>query len=154
MRLDRAIALGFLAFCVGYGVLAWEYPLLPFERHVPFRPNTMPLGLAAVGTILSFAVLIWPGGEEGLSEDADGWRRFDWRAAAAVAGLMILYAGALRPLGYIPATSLFLICAAAVLGERRFKILIPSAAIAALATWWLVQEGLGVFLSPWPQGGA
>lgn len=150
MRPDRIVALGFLTFSIGYGVLAWQYPLLPFETRVLFKPNTLPLGLAAAAILLSFAVLIRPGGEEGLSEDADGWRGFDWRSTAAVLVLMLLYAATIRPLGYIPATTLFLVSAAAALGERRFYILIPVSLGAALFTWYLVQEGLGVFLRPTP----
>ena len=150
IRPDRAVALCLLVFSITYGVLAWQYPLLPFEKQVPFRPNTMPIGLSVVAVVLSFAAVIWPGGESGLSDDAAGWRDFDWSAAAAVIGLMLLYAGTLRPLGYILSTSLFLTCAAAALGERRFKILLPVSLLAAFLTWYLVQEVLGVFLRPWP----
>ena len=150
IRPDRAVALCLLAVSVAYGVLAWQYPLLPFEERTTFKPNTMPLGVAAIAVLLSFAAAVFPGGKSGLSSDADGWRDFDWRAAGGVAAMMLLYAAAIRPLGYLASTSLFLIVSAAVLGERRFYILIPIALSAAFLTWYLVQEVLGVFLRPWP----
>lgn len=150
MRPDRFIAFCLLLFCIGYGNLAWHYPLLPFERDVPFRPNTMPLGLSITGVILSLAVLLFPGGKAGLSEDAQGWRNFDWQAALAVVGLMILYAGVIRPLGYIPSTVLFLVGGAAVLGERKWRILLPISITTAVFTWALVHIGLGVYLKPLP----
>jgi putative tricarboxylic transport membrane protein len=151
IRPDRIVALLLLAFSIGYGLLAWNYELLPFEEHMPFKPNTMPIGLAIAGIVLSIAVLISPGGDSGLASNADGWRRFDWISTGAIFLLMLLYALTLRPLGYVPSTTLFLVLGAIALGERRFVILIPIAAITAYGTWYLVQEVLGVFLRPWPQ---
>ena len=150
IRPDRVVALFILALSVSYGVLSWQYPLLPFEKQVPFRPNTMPLGLSVISVILSLSVLLYPGGESGLSEEAKGWREFDWLSASAIIGLMILYAGTLRPLGYILSTTLFLTCSSATLGERRFSILLPLSLLSSFITWYLVQEVLGVFLRPWP----
>ena len=150
MRPDRAVALFFLAFSIAYAVLAWDYPLLPFEKRTPFRPNTLPIGLAVVAIILSTAALIAPGGESGLSDEGRGWRSFDWRAAGIMVLLMVLYAASIRAVGYIPSTSLFLISGAVALGERRFYALIPVALSTAAVTWLLVQGVLGVFLSPWP----
>ena len=150
MRLDRALALALLAFSVGYGYLAWRYPLLPFERGLPFKPNTLPIGLAVVGSILSIIVAARPGDGDGLSEDAAGWRAFDWRAAGGVFVLALLYAAAIRPLGYLPATTAFLVAGPVLLGERKLRILIPVAAGVAFFTWLIVHHGLGVFLRPWP----
>lgn len=152
LRPDRFVALCLLAFAVAYGAIAWQYPLLPFEQATPFKPNTMPLGLAAVAVVLSFVVVLFPGGKSGLAEDAAGWRDFDWRAAVALLVLAVLYAAVIRPLGYLAATTLFIVAAAAALGERRFVVLTAVAFIAALATWYLVQEVLGVFLKPLPAG--
>jgi|TARA_B100001964_G_C14155606_1_gene564141 putative tricarboxylic transport membrane protein len=151
IRPDRIVALLLIAFSIGYGLLAWNYALLPFEEQMPFKPNTMPVGLAIAGIILAVAVLIFPGGHRGLSSDADGWRRFDWISTGAIFLLMVLYALTLRPLGYVLSTTLFLVLGAIVLGERRFTVLIPVAAITAYGTWYLVQQVLGVFLRPWPE---
>ena len=63
---------------------------------------------------------------------------------------MVLYALLLRPVGFLAATTLFIVGSSVVLGERRFPVLVPVAVLAALVIWYLVQETLGVFLSPWP----
>ena len=71
---------------------------------------------------------------------------------ASVASLvaMALYAMALRPIGFIVATALFLSGGSFILGERRYLIMIPIALTGAFAIWYLVQEMLGIFLRPWP----
>ena len=144
------MALAILAFSIGYSVLAFEYQLLPFERMLAFKPNTMPLGLGGLGVLFSLAVLVMPGGETGLSDDADGWRGFDWPRAVAIVALMVAYALLLRPAGYVGSTTAFLVCGAVIIGERRFAALIPIALVGAVGTWYLVDKVLGIFLKPWP----
>ena len=63
---------------------------------------------------------------------------------------MVLYALALRPIGFITATILFLAGCSFVLGERRYLVMIPIAVTGAFVIWYLVQELLGIFLRPWP----
>ena len=46
MPLDRIVALVFLVVSVAYGVAAFNYPLLPFERNMAFLPNTLPMALS------------------------------------------------------------------------------------------------------------
>lgn len=147
-RPDRIVALAMLAFAVFYGVLAWDYSLLPFERAAPFKPNTLPKGLAVAAGVLSFLVLLFPGDEVG--GEGEGWRKMDWRRAVAVFVLALLYAAALRPLGFLSSTTLFLMLGARVLGEHRWKLLLTIPFIAALISWYLVQELLGIYLSPLP----
>ncbi|NBX42155.1 MAG: tripartite tricarboxylate transporter TctB family protein, partial [Rhodobacteraceae bacterium] len=64
--------------------------------------------------------------------------------------LMVAYALLLRPVGFVGATILFLALGGSILGERKFHILIPVAAIATGTIWYLVHEVLGIFLRPWP----
>ena len=65
-------------------------------------------------------------------------------------GLMVVYALALRPAGFLLSTSLFLILGSAILGERRWLTMILVAALATGIVWWLVDEVLGIFLRPLP----
>ena len=151
MRPDRAVALVIMAFCVGYAAQALAYPLLPHERHMDFRPNTMPIGLAALGIFLSLWVLVAPGGNSsGLGKDAAGWRGFDYRRAAGFVALMLAYALLLRPGGFLLSTALFLFLGAKLLGERRTMLPVVVAAISALAVWGLVDYALGIYLRPLP----
>ena len=155
LTIDRWVALFMLAFSVGYGYLAWVHPLLPFEARMPFKPNTLPLGLAVLGVVFSLATLMFESGEA-LADDVKDWRTFDWKRTAALVGLMVAYALLLRPLGYVPSTSLFLIVGGLVLGERNYALLAFVAIAVSVSTWYLVQQVLGIYLVPWPafMGGA
>jgi len=57
LDLNRAVALALLGFSSGYGYLAYFYHLLPFEKFLAVRPNTMPIGLAIAGIICSLLFL-------------------------------------------------------------------------------------------------
>ena len=149
-RPDRLVALAVLAFSIGYSLLAFDYQLLPFERSLAFKPNTMPLGVGGLGVLFSLAVLVMPGGQGSVADDAEGWRHFDWPRAIAIVALMVAYALLLRPAGFVGSTTAFLVCGAAIVGERRFAALIPIALLAAAGTWFLVEKALGIYLKPWP----
>lgn len=153
VRIDRYIALCLLAFSIGYGYLAWMHPLLPFEVRMPFKPNTMPLGLAAIGIILSTLLIVFPSPDE-LEKDAEGWRGFAWGQALILVGMMLLYAVLLRPLGFIVSTSLFLIAASRLLGETRWVRSTLIAITSAAVIWYLVDVVLGIYLVPLPNIGA
>ena len=60
MALDKWIAALFLVGGLIYGYAAFTYPLLPFERNMPFLPNTLPLVLSAVAVLLSVLILLAP----------------------------------------------------------------------------------------------
>lgn len=154
MSLDRWIAIFFLLFSIVYGYAAWNYKLLPFERNMVFLPNTLPIGLAAIGILLSLILIFKPGSSE---EDEDSgavslseFRQYKIGQATALVAAMIVYALALRPIGFIAATSLFLCAGGFILGERKLHIMIPVALTGTLLIWYLVQELLGVFLRPLP----
>ena len=154
VRPDRLVALVILAFTIGYGMLAWDYQLLPFETRMPFKPNTMPIGLAVISLFFSIAVLVAPGGAPGgLSDDASGWRDFDWKRTIGLIVLMLVYAFLLRPAGYLLATTGFLALGGFILGERRYIILIPVAVAGAFSTWYLVDQMMGIYMKPWPAFG-
>ena len=60
LDLNRVVALVLLAFSSGYLYLAYSYHLLPFERFLAVKPNTMPIGLAIGGIVCSLVILIRP----------------------------------------------------------------------------------------------
>ena len=70
--------------------------------------------------------------------------------ALMLLGLMVAYALMLRPAGFLVATTVFLVAGNAILGERKFHIMIPVAVIATVFVWYLVQQVLGIFLRPYP----
>ncbi len=154
MALDRWIAILFLAISLVYGYAAYNYPLLPFERNMVFLPNTFPMALSALGVIVALVIILSPK----AAEDADGLgdvdlariREFKIAQTLGLVGAMVLYALALRPIGFLAATSLFIAGSSIILGERKFHVLVPIAVVTAGVIWYLVQETLGIFLRPWP----
>ena len=160
MALDRWIALAFVALCCVYGYAAFftmDDSLPPILRRNPVWPSTFPKILAVAGIVVGLVVLFSPRGPAkagtGKGDAAiDLSRLGDYHVGQALAlvALMAAYALALRPLGFLGSTVLFLVLGATILGERRFLVLIPVACLAAGSIWYLVQEVLGIFLRPWP----
>lgn len=159
MALDRWIALVFIALCCVYGYAAFftmDDSLPPILRRNPVWPSTFPKILAVAGIIAGLIVLLSPrpakAGDAKGAGGIDLSRLGDYHIGQALAlvGLMVAYALTLRPLGFIGSTVLFLVLGAVILGERRFVVLVPVAAIAAGSIWYLVQEVLGIFMRPWP----
>ena len=156
MALDKWIAIVFLVICIIYGYSAYTYPLLPFERHMIFLPNTMPMVLSVLGVLFALLILIAPSPTPNAEGDALGsinlkkWREYKVGQALGLITLMTLYALTLRPIGFIVATTLFLVAAGWILGERKLLIMLCVALTGALGIWYLVQETLGIFLQPLP----
>jgi len=148
-RIDRYIAVGLLAFSVGYGYLAWVHPLLPFEVRMPFKPNTMPIGLAAFGILFSSLLLLLPSVDE-IEKDADGWRGFAWKNTALLIILAIGYALLLRPMGFIASTTLFIVLSSRVLGETNWVRSFGTGLISSGLIWYLVDDVLGIYLVALP----
>ena len=70
--------------------------------------------------------------------------------ALLLLGLMVLYAIMLRPAGFLISTTVFLFAGSAVLGERKYLVMLLVSALATGFVWYLVQEVLGIFLRPFP----
>ena len=159
MALDRWIALIFFVICGVYGYTAFflmDVGLPPFMQRNPIWPSTFPKVLAVLGIACSLVILLGFEKDQRAPEDMDiNYRRlteYNLGQAILLVGLMVLYAFALRPVGFVASTTLFLVLAAATLGERRFIVLVPVSLFAAGFIWYLVQEVLGIFLRPWPAG--
>ena len=155
MKLDKWIAALFLLLSLIYGYTAFTYELLPFERNMAFLPNTMPIVLSVLGGILAFVLIFVPetaadGGDAQVNIDVSNLRQYKLGQAITLLLAMVLYALALRPIGFIASTVLFLFGGSYILGERRYLIMIPIALTGAISIWYLVQEVLGIFLRPWP----
>ncbi|OSQ47589.1 tripartite tricarboxylate transporter TctB family protein [Marivita geojedonensis] len=159
MALDRWIALIFITFCCAYGYLAFftmDQLLPPFMQRNPVWPSTFPKVLSILGVIVGLIVLLGLEKQTDASEPSAteiNYRRlheYKLGQALMLLGLMVAYALALRPVGFLLGTTLFLIAGSAVLGERKWHIMIPVAMIATGCVWYLVQQVLGIFLRPFP----
>jgi len=156
MPLDKWIALGFLLLSLIYGYAAYTYQLLPFERHMSFLPNTLPMVLSVLGIILALIILIFPSPQNAEQGNKLGkisienLHEYKIGQALAMITAMIFYAVALRPIGFLTATVLFLVGTSLILGERKLHVMLPVALIGAGGIWYLVQQVLGIFLRPLP----
>ncbi len=155
MALDKWIAVVFLVISIIYGYSAFTYPLLPFERNMSFLPNTMPMVLSVLGILIAVIIIATPkpadtDGDTLGNIDLSRLRDYKIGQALSLIGAMILYALALRPIGFIAATTLFLVGTGWILGERKLHIMVLVALIGAGVIWYLVQGALGIFLRPLP----
>lgn len=159
MALDRWIALVFVGICLVYGYAAYftmDQSLPPFMQRNPVWPSTFPKILSIAGFVVGMIVLL--GFEKQTDEKEPSATDINYRrlqdyntwSAVGLLLLMVAYAIALRPVGFIGSTILFLSIGGIILGERKFHVLIPVAATATFIIWYLVQEVLGIFLRPWP----
>lgn len=155
MALDRWIALVLLGICLIYGYTAWftmDGSLAPFMKRNPIWPSTFPKVLSVLGIVASTIILLgFEKGEQNVGE-IDYRRLGDYHLGQALLllALMVAYALLLRPAGFIISTAGFLILGSVILGERKWHVMIPVAAVSTFIVWYLVQEVLGIFLRPLP----
>jgi len=161
LDLNRLVALGLLAFSSGYCYLSYSYNLLPFERFLAVKPNTMPIGLGIAGIICSLAIIIQPKSQDKQIE-GDGTvnrpdreylnnlRKFDWNKGIGLLVLATAYALSLRFLGFIIGTTSFLFLGGILLGDRRYILLFIVSTTSSFIVWYLVDQVLTIFLRPWP----
>ncbi|MBS9777932.1 MAG: tripartite tricarboxylate transporter TctB family protein [Gammaproteobacteria bacterium] len=147
-NLDRLVALLIVAFFVSYIYLSFNFELLPFERRMSFKPDTMPRGIGILGLILALVVLFTAEGAE--NKDNANWKKHDYKRYFAMIVAMVLYAIFLKTAGFVVATMGFLIAGAMILGERNYIKLSVISLIGALLIWFVVDRLLGIYLYPVP----
>lgn len=155
MALDRWIALILLGICLVYGYTAWftmDGQLAPFMKRNPIWPSTFPkvLSILAIGASL-IILLGFEKGEQKIG-DIDYRRLGDYNLGQAILllVLMVVYALTLRPIGFLIATSVFLILGSYILGERKWHVMVPVSVLATVFVWYLVQQVLGIYMRPLP----
>lgn len=140
-----------LAFCLFYAYKIDDIRLLPFQANQAFTAVTMPQVLAALGIILSLLIIAFPDGNSPRRlVDAFRGNELNWKLGCAFLVLMSIYGFTVRPLGFLIATSLFLIAGFALLGERSPLKLILIAVPIVVAFWALMNFGLSVVIEPLP----
>ncbi|NRA86073.1 MAG: tripartite tricarboxylate transporter TctB family protein [Rhizobiales bacterium] len=143
---DRIGAVILMVFSIAYGALTYQIPLLSFQADAAFTAQTLPKALSVLGVVLSL-ILFFTSKNNDLP-DVEG---FKWVSAILICILMVTYGFTVRPVGFIISTSVFLISAEYVLGERRKNILIFSTIPVVLFFWYLMSQVLGVYVAPLPE---
>lgn len=144
---DRIGALVMLAFSIGYGLMIFRIPLLPFQAEVAFTARTMPQALCLLGIVLSLVLLFKPASGETAAKVAG----LKWKTAAALCALMVFYGFTIRGLGFLISTNVFLIGSILILGERRAWIILLASVPIVVFFWVLLTQFLGVYIAPWPE---
>jgi len=141
---DRVGGLIFLIFCLTYGYQTTQIPLFPGDEYAPFTARTLPWMLTGAGVFFSLLLIVMaqPNEKSGATLD------FDWRLLITFILLMTAYGFGLTWLGFVLATSLFLLAGFWVLGERRKSVLFGASFPFVTAFWLLLTKGLDIYLEP------
>jgi putative tricarboxylic transport membrane protein len=153
MRRDSVAAIFLFIVFAAYGQQALQIQMFPGQELEPFKPRTMPVALAVAGMLLCIIHLLQTLRIQ--SADAFTWSAYDWRRAATLCIVMLGYGYAFTPLGFIVATTLFLLAGFLTLGERRIPVLILLPVVFTLSFWGVMTQLLGLYLAPgdwWPGG--
>ena len=154
MSLERSLALFFLTLSIIYSYTAFfvmDAALLPFAKMSPIWPSSFPKIVSIASILLGLSlVLSKPNPDQSSDIDMQTIQQYQWKPALGLLAMMVAYALLLRTIGFIIATFSFLIAGSAILGERKFPLLIIIALVCTLGIWYLVQQVLGIYLRPWP----
>lgn len=141
-----ATLLLFVVFAA-YGYQALQIPLFPGQELEPFKPRTMPVLLAAAGLLLTAIHIIQLARAE-RAEPGPGLSGLHWAPAAWLCAAMLGYGFLMNPLGFVLATTVFLLAGFVILGERRRAVLLFLPVAFSIAFYLLMTEGLGLYLAP------
>jgi putative tricarboxylic transport membrane protein len=141
---DRVGGLIFLIFCLAYGHQTTIIPLFPGDEYEAFTARTLPWMLTTAGIFLSLLLIVMAQ----PNEKSGAVLGFDWKLLIIFVLLMIAYGFGLTWLGFVLATSLFLLAGFWALGERRKSVLLGASFPFVTAFWLLLTQVLDIYLEP------
>jgi putative tricarboxylic transport membrane protein len=141
---DRVGAMIFLLVCLCYGYQTTQIPLFPGDEYEPFTARTLPTLLTFIGIGLSLLLLVT--GQPDVKSGAV--IEFNWKLLIGFLVLMALYGVGLTYVGFVIATSLFLLAGFYLLGERRKSVLLGASFPFVIAFYLLLTQGLDIYLEP------
>lgn len=142
---DHIGGLVFLCLSVVYGYYAGDIALLPGDEYEPFHARTLPDALAWMGGLLSLALLITAKQD---SSQRLSLRGYNFALVAKLLLLVVLFALGLEWLGFMLATTFFLMAGFWLLGENRIKVILLSSVPFALFIWFVLAQLLEIYLTP------
>ena len=149
MTREKAGALFFLLLSMGYGALAFQIPLIFLSRGETFNARSMPFGIAIAGMVFSLLILILPPADGEKAQTArQALSGLDWRRAAYLIFLMVIYAIAIPWIGFLLSSIFFLIAGIYTLGERNIKLILLSSIPLVIFLWLLLSKILGMYIAP------
>jgi putative tricarboxylic transport membrane protein len=142
---DKIAALLFCLFVLGYGYQTSLIPLLPGDEYEPFNARTLPTILTYAGIGLSILLFM---NSTAKSSEKESLKAYNWPLLLQFLVLMALYGYGLYLIGFLLATSLFLLGGFYLLGERRKSILFGASFPFVTAFYLLLTQGLDIYLEP------
>lgn len=143
-RAEQWFTLVMLAITIAYSVMAMR---LDVKLNDEVGPKAFPLLVAGVMVVVLVANLVK------LLRETDSGEPSNLGKTEALFVLMgFAYVAAMVYVGYVFATVAFLLCGIRVMGEKRWLANAAVSVIAALVTWGLFSQLLGVTLPVSPLG--
>ena len=140
---------GAAVLLLGLFVLAQSLEIGGSTGYSPVGPRFVPtivgVGLVLLGIGLLIRTSLRPDADLGR-QAASEERVTDWRTTGLVAAVLLAYALALAPLGYILATATFLPIAARILGSRNPVRDVVAGLLVGVVVWVGFTQLLGVTL--------
>ena len=148
---DRVSGLIFLLACLIYGYQTTQIQLFPGDEYEAFTARTLPYLLTFAGIVMSLLLIVMSpsrpcADNSGAEQNSD--QDLDWRLLGSFVILMIGYGIGLTWLGFVLATSLFLLIGFWLLGERRKVVLLGASFPFVTLFWLLLTKVLDIYLEP------
>ena len=148
---DRVSGLIFLLACLIYGYQTTQIQLFPGDEYEAFTARTLPYLLTFAGIIMSLLLIVMspsrPCTDNSCTEQSSD-QDLDWRLLGSFVILMVGYGIGLTWLGFVLATSLFLLIGFWLLGERRKAVLLGASFPFVTLFWLLLTKVLDIYLEP------
>lgn len=141
---ERIGALFFLVLSIAYGYYASEIKLYPGDELDPMTARTLPYFLSAMGVVFALILLV-SGKQQDHGVSIAG---LNWKPVIALMALTLAYGFSLDWLGFLIATTLFLIAGFRILGEKRIKVLLLVAVPFVFIFWFGLTQLLDIYLAP------
>ena len=111
----------------------------------------MPVALCFLGVLISLLYLTTAFiGNNSTARDRQEKTEpvvLNWGPTLLFFALMVFYGIALRWIGFVAATIVFLVCGARILGERNIKKSIIVSSSVVLVFWLLIGQVMDIYLS-------
>ena len=148
---DRVSGLIFLLACLIYGYQTTQIQLFPGDEYEAFTARTLPYLLTFAGIVMSLLLIVMspsrPCADNSYAEQSSD-QDLDWRLLGSFVILMVGYGIGLTWLGFVLATSLFLLIGFWLLGERRKAVLLGASFPFVTLFWLLLTKVLDIYLEP------
>ncbi|MFD9718305.1 tripartite tricarboxylate transporter TctB family protein [Streptomyces sp. NPDC059076] len=154
LRDHSELGVSVMLFALGVLVLTDALTMdVDIAQRGPIGPTTVPIvvgiGLLVIAALLAFDVMRGGRGEAEGGEDIDLSEPSDWRTVLLLAGVFLVFAILINPIGFPISGTLLFWGAAYALGSRHFQRDPLIAAVLSVVTYYLFNNLLGV---PLPGG--